>query len=405
MLFSILDRYVMRTVAKPLAAAMAVGLLMLLAERLVRVLDATLGKKNSFGVVIEILAYLVPHYLGTAIPAALFLGLLFGFSKLSKDSEVSAAMSAGVGLHRLTLPVMQICLLLSLLSVFLFGWAQPHARYAYRSVVFDLKNIEVFYLAEEGVFMQAGSRTFILDELERGRSAFRRVFVYDYHGKAGTETVTATDGILIPQDGGRRPVLRLENVHRLRIDGWPDPASPSAPPQPEILQSSVLDTPLGKVANDVFRPRGEDERELTLPELYANLDTPPAGSTPAAMRSEFNKRLVNIATLFVLPLLAVPFAVGSRRSRRAYSFAIALAILVAFHEAVEQGSVAVKSGALSAFVGIWLPFLVLAAFAIWRFWNACFGLKRDLLQDLAERLGDISQRLFRRLLPADGDPA
>ncbi|NJM31086.1 MAG: YjgP/YjgQ family permease [Rhizobiales bacterium] len=405
MLFNTLDRYVMRTVAKPLGAAMAVGLLMLLAERLVRVLDATLGKKNSFGVVIEILAYLVPHYLGTAIPAALFLGLLFGFSRLSKDSEVDAAMSAGVGLHRLTLPVMQISLLLSVVSVLIFGWAQPHARYAYRSVVFDLKNIEVFYLAEEGVFMQAGSRTFILDELERGRSAFQRVFVYDYRGKAGAETVTATDGILIPQDGGKRPVLRLENVHRLKIEGLPDPTSAAPPPGFEIAQSSVLDTPLGKVAGDVFRPRGEDERELTLPELYANLDTPPQGSSPAAMRSEFNKRLANVATLFVLPLLAVPFAVGSRRSRRAYSFAIALAILVAFHEAIEQGSVAVKSGALSSFVAIWLPFLLLTAFAIWRFWNACFGLKRDRLQDLAERLGDFFQRLFRKFITANGDPA
>ena len=45
---------------------------MLLAERLVRLLDTTLGKKNSFGVVFELLAYLVPHYLGTAIPAAFF---------------------------------------------------------------------------------------------------------------------------------------------------------------------------------------------------------------------------------------------------------------------------------------------------------------------------------------------
>jgi lipopolysaccharide export system permease protein len=43
---TIIDRYVLRQVAKPLATAMAIGLLMLLAERLVRLLDTTLGKKN-----------------------------------------------------------------------------------------------------------------------------------------------------------------------------------------------------------------------------------------------------------------------------------------------------------------------------------------------------------------------
>ena len=63
-MLTIVDRYVLRQVAKPLATAMAIGLLVLLAERMVRLLDTTLGKKNSFAVVFELLAYLVPHYLG-----------------------------------------------------------------------------------------------------------------------------------------------------------------------------------------------------------------------------------------------------------------------------------------------------------------------------------------------------
>ena len=76
----IVDIYILRQVIKPLAGAMAIGLLVLLAERMVRLLDTILGKKNSFAVVFELLAYLVPHYLGLAVPAALFLGLLFGGS-------------------------------------------------------------------------------------------------------------------------------------------------------------------------------------------------------------------------------------------------------------------------------------------------------------------------------------
>ena len=47
-MFAIADRYILRQVATPLAGAMAIGLLMLLAERMVRLLDTTLGKKNSF---------------------------------------------------------------------------------------------------------------------------------------------------------------------------------------------------------------------------------------------------------------------------------------------------------------------------------------------------------------------
>ena len=72
----VVDRYVLRQVATPLVTAMAIGLLVLMADRMVRLLEVTLGKKNSFAVVFELLGYLVPHYLGLALPAAMFLGLL-----------------------------------------------------------------------------------------------------------------------------------------------------------------------------------------------------------------------------------------------------------------------------------------------------------------------------------------
>ena len=124
-MLTIIDRYVLRQVAKPLAAAMAIGLSMLLADRLVRVLDNTLGKKNSFGVAFELLAYLVPHYLGTAIPAALFLGLLLGFGKLSKDSEIDAIMATAPGLYRLTRPVALLSLLFGAIYLFIFGCLTP----------------------------------------------------------------------------------------------------------------------------------------------------------------------------------------------------------------------------------------------------------------------------------------
>ena len=100
---TIVDRYILRQISKPLITAIIIGMLVLLAERMVRLLDVTLGKRNSFGMVFELLTYLLPHYLGMAVPVALFLGLMFGFNKLSRDSEIDAFLAAGVGLQRLLL--------------------------------------------------------------------------------------------------------------------------------------------------------------------------------------------------------------------------------------------------------------------------------------------------------------
>ncbi len=396
-MLNIVDRHVLKQIAAPLAAAMSIGLLMLLAERMVRLLDNTLGKKNSFGVVFELLAYLVPHYLGTAIPAALFLGLLFGFSKMSANSETDAFMAAGIGLDRLVRPVVVLAFLLCLLSLFIFGWAQPYTRYAYRSVVFDVQNVEFFYLAEEGVFMQSGGRTFILDHLDRGKNAFEHAFIYDDQGQLGSKTVTASRGALIEVPGEPRPVLHLEQGHRLELKSPPAPAA-GVTVRPEVAEFALADTPLGKISKDIFRPRGEDERELTLPELLAQVDTPPKGTTTAAMRTEFHKRLVNIASPLVLPFLALPFTLGGRRSKRAYRFGVALALIVAFHEVVEQGSVAAHEGRISPWLAMWLPFALLSVFAAWRYYAACFTVNRDWLDTAIDHAGDVVSAFKSRLL-------
>ncbi len=391
------DRHVLKQIATPLAAAMAIGLLMLLSERLVRLLDTTLGKKNSFGVVFEMLAYLVPHYLGTAIPAALFLGLLFGFSRMSANSETDAFLAAGVGLNRLARPVIVLAALLSLASLFIVGWAQPYTRYAYRSVVFDVQNVEFFYLAEEGVFMQAGGRTFILDALDRDRNAFDHVFIYETGNAGGSETVTATRGALVEVAGQSRPVLRLEEGHRLDFKEKPLHAKPGTI-HPEVTEFALADTPLGEIDKNIFRPRGDDERELTLPELFARLDSPPKGTTGQAMRTEIHKRLVNAATPLILPFLALPFTIGGRRQRRAYRFGVALVIIIAFHEIIEQGSVAAHSGALSPWLALWLPFGLLALFAGWRYYSACFTVDRDPLDAAIDRAGEKISAARNRLL-------
>ena len=125
------------------------------------------------------------------MPAALFLGLLYSFNKLSRDSEIDAFLASGIGLHRLAQPVAILSLILAGCSFLIVGWLQPHARYAYRAVVFDVQNVDVFYLAEEGIFMQAGTRTFILDKLDRSAGSFEHIFLFDNRGAGGIETVTA----------------------------------------------------------------------------------------------------------------------------------------------------------------------------------------------------------------------
>jgi lipopolysaccharide export system permease protein len=396
-LLSTIDRYILRQIAVPLLSALSIGLLMLLAERLVRLLDITLGKRNSFGVVFELLAYLVPHYLGTAVPAALFLGLLFGFNNLAKNNEIDAFLSAGAGLHRLLKPALLLAVAFSLASLVIFGWLQPATRYAYRSAIFDIKNIDSFLLAEQGVFMQAGERTFILDKLDRSSNTFERIFIFDYNGPNGSETFTAERGILIPLADQPRPVLRLENGKRLGVERWPLLEQAGAPPESQTASFQTTDTPLGRISKRLFRPRGDDERELTLPELYTQ-EKLPSGTTAEAMRAEFHRRVINIVAMLLLPVLAIPFAIGHSRSPRAYRMVVAMALLIAFHEVIEQGAVMSKAGKLSPWFVLWMPTILLTVFAVWRFYRATNTINAGGMDSLLASAHEQTVALFKRLM-------
>jgi lipopolysaccharide export system permease protein len=395
---TVASRYVVGQTLRPLGAAIAIGLLVLLAERLVRLLDITLGKNSSFTIVFEMLAYLVPHYLGLALPAAFFLGLLFAFNRLSKGSEIDAFLASGVGLHQLTRPVLVMAVVFMLIAILVFGFLQPQTRYAYRALLHAVKNVEIFYLAEEGVFMQAATRTFILDELSREDSRFERIFMFEDRGVEGSETISSASGALIELENEVRPVLRLERGHRLEIRGWPDIASGAPLPQYQVGEFSQVDTPLGRDGELGFRTRGNDERELTLPELIELYNTPPDGATLEDMTAELHKRLVSILTILVLPILAIPFALGRRRGQRAYRFAVALVILIVYNEIVEQGALAVRVQSASPWLAMWLPLGVLTVFAVWRYYRVCFTLRPDRLDPLFDRLGDAVDWLRRQIM-------
>jgi lipopolysaccharide export system permease protein len=134
----IMERYVLRQVTAPLLTAMFVGLLILVAERLVIVLAETMGKKNSFSIVFELISYWLPHYAGLAGPVALYFGLLVGFSRLAleqarRPAPVSACISSRAARRR------RVRLLAA--DVRLDAALRP---YAYRALINTVESVEVF---------------------------------------------------------------------------------------------------------------------------------------------------------------------------------------------------------------------------------------------------------------------
>ena len=83
MKFLRIDLYILKRVALPLAATVGIAMAALLLERLIRLLDLFANRGGPMNIVLKMLANLVPHYLGLALPATmlmLFINLVLGFA-------------------------------------------------------------------------------------------------------------------------------------------------------------------------------------------------------------------------------------------------------------------------------------------------------------------------------------
>lgn len=387
---SVFDRYILNQIFPPLAVTLLIALLILLVERMLRVLDLVLGNSGPLHYVARMLGYLAPHYLGLALPFAFFLAILLTFNRLSRESEFDAFLAAGIGLHQLVRPLLLVAVAIFLIAGFTFNTLQPHARYAYRALVAAVKNPVLYATAKEGVFFTDGDVTFLVEKIDRDRERYRRLFIYEDDTQGSSAATTAKSAVLDKQPPGRTSFAHLFDGVRM--------TAPNSDPGAEtsVLHFGELRIALGDGDYGPFRPRGRDEREFTLFELWELRHTPPKGISASNLISEFHGRIVRLISIIGLPFLAVSLALGRRRTGRFYGVAAGGGILILYHELLQFGERGVAHGPIEPWLGLWTPLAVFLAVSSILFYRSAFlagqPLAIRLLERLAERMAQISGR-------------
>src|SRR5258706_3614700 len=101
----ILDRYVIREVLLPFVIALLVFTFILIVPSMMQYAEAFIAKGVPTTVVLRVMATLLPQALALSIPAALLIGLLIAFGRLSADREFVAMQACGLSVARLLRPV------------------------------------------------------------------------------------------------------------------------------------------------------------------------------------------------------------------------------------------------------------------------------------------------------------
>jgi lipopolysaccharide export system permease protein len=322
------------------------------------------------------LAFLVPHYMALALPVAFFLGVLLAFQRLHQNNELDALGSAGVGLPRLVSPVLLLALALTLISAANFAVGQPYARYIYRALVHDVAEAAANVYLQERTFMEVDGITFMSERIWRRSQEFSGIFIYEEKPDGETTAVTARRGSLDVAPRGQQSTLFLQDGVRLESHGGDGGEVGGGDTRAGVLKFSEFQVPIDLVGQSGFRPRGEDERELTLTELWRYRLSPPKGVNTHQMLAEFHDRMVRSLSVLFLPFLAVPFAHGPRRMRQAYGIAGGLIILVAYNQLLAIGKSLASIDRLPSLAGQWLPFVAFAIGSLWLFYRSAYRVPR-----------------------------
>jgi lipopolysaccharide export system permease protein len=351
----IVDQYLLRRIIATSLVMTGVGLAVLLLERLLRLFGLVANPNKAFSFVGQMLVLLTPHYLSVALPAAFFFGVLLTFLRLRQDNELVVLSSVGQGLHRLIAPAMALAVVMTATAILILGFLSPHARYAYRELKNSVAEASLNAAVREGTFIQADGLTFFAEGSAAGDNGLQlaKVFVYEEASDGASIVTTGTQGVLGQTGEDSGTILKLKDGVRAELPPNGDDA--------RTLTFSDLSWPVATGEVVEFRARGGDQRELTLPELWRAQASPDDHPSADEIAAELNSRLVIIASVPLLPLLAASLAlVGGPRSERRAALFVGLAILIVYYEALSFGESLAKDGMLSPAVGLWLPFLCLA---------------------------------------------
>jgi lipopolysaccharide export system permease protein len=395
---AIYSRYLLAQVARPMITAILVALIALLAERTLRVIDLVVGWRGSLFIVFEMLGYLIPHYMGLALPVAFFLGILLTFSRLSREGELAAIYASGAGLPQLLRPILLASTALAITVALLVSLLQPYARYAYRAATYALTNASFTSLLQDGLFTTLGDTTYMVEKISNDKSQMKGVFLYQGGEQRDSVTITATQG----QTERARPtepiVLKLQDGLQQLVPHR-DAADAGQSSGEVVIRFREFETKLANPEAD-FRPRGEDEREMTLLELWAATGNPPAGVEPWEIESELVGRLVRILSLPVLPLMAIPLAIDRVRGQRSYGLVMGLAMLIAFHQILQVGEALADNNKIPTWLALWVPFGVFTLVSLVMFLRAATRVPDPRLGIWLDRQFDQLGRLLPRRRPA-----
>jgi len=396
-----LDRYMARLIAMPLLANLVIAAMLLVLDRIRILLDFVATEGGPVSVVWKMLANLLPEYLGLGIPIGLLLGVLFAFRRLATSSELDVMRAVGISYTRLLRVPYMFAFVLALVNLAIVGYVQPYARFHYERLRYELRTGALGASIKVGEFAHLGDQMTI--RIEKSADEGRKltgIFVHAQTKKGDWLGVTAERGQFLATDDPNTIIFRLSNgilIHNR-----------SNFITPRVLTFTSHDLPIDLPKFESFRQRGGRNLEFTLPELAKLGHSATTEEARDSSRAEFHFRMVEVVSMFLLPLLGLSLGVPPKRSTSPLGVFLSVVIIVTYHKVNQYMASIGELGRLDPLIALWAPFCVFAGLVFWMYYTLAYvpgGQPIGALERVFAKLGKLVGRYLPGRRRRSGDEA
>jgi len=386
-----IDRYMARLIAVPLISTLLISAMLLVLDRMLRLFEFVATEGGPVSVVWRMLANLLPEYLGLGIPIGLMLGCLLAFRRLATSSELDVLRAVGMSYTRLLKVPFMFAIALAALNLAIVGFIQPWSRYNYEQLRFELRSGALGASIKVGEFTSFGAKmTMRIEESKDEGRRLSGIFVQMMTKDGTPVAVTAQSGQFLRSADPDVIIFRLQNGTLVP----PDRNSP----EPRVLTFTTHNLPIPLPKYEQFRNRGGKNIERTLPELAVIGRNPQASDEDReGSRSAFHFRLAEVASMFLLPFLAVALGVPPKRSTSALGVFLSIVMIVTYHKVNEYGQSIGELGRVDPLIALWGPFMLFAGLVIWMYYQIAYVPGGQPIGGLEKAFSKMIKAITRRL--------
>jgi len=216
----LLSRYLLRQLVAPFLFGLGALTSLMLLSQIAKKFGGLVGKGLSWGVIAEVFALSLPFIVAMTVPMAVLLAVLYAFSHLAADNEITAMRASGISVYQILAPVLVWGVVMSVLTFAFVDQALPRTNARLRGLLIDIGRKKPTLELREQVINEVPPSQYFLraGRIDAATGRLKDITIYDMGGESSRRIIYADSGLMAYNEGRTDLNLRLYDgsIHQYR---------------------------------------------------------------------------------------------------------------------------------------------------------------------------------------------